>query len=253
MTVYKRSPRVDAQYYMSGSTARDVRMNQNAATQRRPAQQEPVTRRYEGSRTLAQPDVRTRRVGEQTQRRAPYAAPQTQTRPQQPLRDTRSRQERRRAEPARAYYTAQPEVQRMTRAEVNHRTVQLHAWQRAQEERRRREEEARIQAEEVAEQRRRAQQRVRAVAAFLVIACVITGALGIFDLLNRYIAIDKMTVTQRSLQAEIDDQQKRLEELQVEINKQSNIAQVQDYARDSLNMDYAQQDDIRVIALPGQP
>ena len=140
----------------------------------------------------------------------------------------------------------------MTRAEVNHRTVQLHAWQRAQEERRRREEEARIQAEEVAEQRRRAQQRVRAIAAFLVIACVITGALGIFNLLNRYIAIDKMTVDQRALQAEIADQQKRLEELQVEINKQSNIAQVQDYARDSLNMDYAQQDDIRVIALPGQ-
>ena len=53
-------------------------------------------------------------------------------------------------------------------------------------------------------------------------------------------AIEQMIVEQRKLTAEIDDQQKRLEELQVEINRQGNIAQIQDYARQNLNMDYAQ-------------
>ena len=59
-----------------------------------------------------------------------------------------------------------------------------------------------------------------------------------------------MIVEQRKLTAEIDDQQKRLEELQVEINRQGNIAQIQDYARQNLNMDYAQKENTRVIALP---
>ena len=93
---------------------------------------------------------------------------------------------------------------------------------------------------------------MRAFAAVLAIFLVLTGALGIYTLLNRYIAIDAMTVEQRSLQAQIEDQQKRLEELQVEVNKQSNIAQVQDYARESLNMDYAQKENIRAVVLPGQ-
>ena len=59
-----------------------------------------------------------------------------------------------------------------------------------------------------------------------------------------------MTVEQRQLQAQIEDQSKRLEELQVEINRQSNISNVQDYARDNLNMDYAQKENTRVVQLP---
>ena len=235
MPVYKRDPRVDAQYYVSGSAVRsNVRSNA----------QEPATRRFDSRRVTALPqnEPATRRVGTTTQRRPAQ---------QQPLQDTRTRQERRRAEPARAYYAPYPEQQRLTRAEVNHRTVQQHAWMRAEAERRRREEEARIAAEEMAEQKRRDAQRVNAFVSALVIAGILIFGVSLFVLLYRYTLIDDMTVQQRTLQAQIADQEKRLEELQVEINKQSNIAQVQDYARENLNMDYAQQENIRTIVLPG--
>ena len=82
------------------------------------------------------------------------------------------------------------------------------------------------------------------------IVLVVAVAGGIFSLLVRYTQIEQMIVEQRKLTAEIDDQQKRLEELQVEINRQGNIAQIQDYARQNLNMDYAQKENTRVIALP---
>ena len=36
----------------------------------------------------------------------------------------------------------------------------------------------------------------------------------------------------------------------MEINRQSNISNVQDYARDNLNMDYAQKENTRVVQLP---
>ena len=86
--------------------------------------------------------------------------------------------------------------------------------------------------------------------ALLAIVAVVVVAGGIYSLLTRYISIEQMTVEQRQLQAEIEDQQKRLEELQVEINRQGNISQVQDYARENLNMDYAQKENTRVIELP---
>lgn len=237
MPVYKRDPRVDAQYYVSGSTVRSNARN---------TVQEPATRRFDSRRAAAYPqnEPMTRRAGEATQRRNVRPA-------QQPLQDTRTRQERRRAEPARAYYAPYPEQQRLTRAEVNHRTVQQHAWMRAEAERRRREEEARIAAEEMAEQKRRDAQRINAFVSALVIAGILIFGVGLFVLLYRYTIIDDMTVQQRTLQAQIADQEKRLEELQVEINKQSNIAQVQDYARENLNMDYAQQENIRTVVLPG--
>lgn len=263
-TVRKRDPRMEAEYYVSGNT---VRRNVSSAqtVQRQPVQRngaqraaaqwgaaqwestrwEPATRRYShGEPVQTRRSETTRRVNERPQRpTARYA---------EPMRDVRTRQGDRRAEATRAYYT-EMEAQRLAREAQNMRTAQRHRqWQRAAAERRRKEEEARIAAEEMAEQRRRAQQRVRAFAAVLCIVLVLTGAAGIFTLLKRYIAIDSMTVQQRTLQARIEDQRKRLEELQVEVNKQSNIAQVQDYARESLNMDYAQKENIRVIQLPGQ-
>ena len=272
-TVRKRDPRLEEQYYVSGNTVRRNAPSaqwqtsqrqtaqrqaaqrqttqrqtaqryapQHQAAQRGYAQWEPATRSY--SREEA---VRTRRSENIRRANEPRSM-----RYAEPLREVRTRQGQRDAASARAY-AAQMEAQRIEREERNMRTAQQHRqWQRAAAERRRREEEARIAAEELAEQRRRAQQRVRAFAAVLAIVMVLTGAAGIFTLLNRYIAIDKMTGTQRSLQAQIADQQKRLEELQVEVNKQSNIAQVQDYARESLNMDYAQKENIRVIELPGE-
>lgn len=238
-----RDPRRDAEYYVSGNTVRR-NVPQSRPTQWNPAQQEPVTRRFAREEQVrTRRSETTRRVQEQPRVRAAYA---------QPMRDVRANQNNRRAEQTRAYY-AQAEAQRMARDEQNMRTLQLHRqWQRAAAERRQREEEARIAEEEMAEQRRRAQQRMRALAGVLAIVLVLTGALGIYSVLSRYIAIDAMTVQQRSLQAQIEDQQKRLEELQVEVNKQSNIAQVQDYARESLNMDYAQKENIRAIVLPGQ-
>ena len=247
-TVRKRDPRLDAEYYVSGNTVRrNVPRNYPAQwepTQWEPTQWEPATRRYG-----REEQVRTRRS--ESTRRVSAQPRNAAARPAQPMREVRPNQNTRRAEATRAY--AQAEAQRIAREEQNMRTLQLHRqWQRAAAERRRREEEARIAAEELAEQRRRSEQRVRAFAAVLAIFLVLTGALGIYTLLNRYIAIDAMTVEQRSLQAQIEDQQKRLEELQVEVNKQSNIAQVQDYARESLNMDYAQKENIRAVVLPGQ-
>ena len=229
MPVYKRDPNLDADYYVSGAT---VRRNVRRET-------EQPTRRVPNNREELFPSRRS---------------PQTQRRPAQrqgePLRDTRTRQERRRAEPARAYYAPEPETQRLTREQVNHRTVQQHAWQRAEQERRRREEEAHIAAEEAAEQRRRHQQRVHALFALMAIVAVVAVAAGVYSLLTRYVRIEQMTVEQRQLQAQIEDQSKRLEELQVEINRQSNISNVQDYARDNLNMDYAQKENTRVVQLP---
>ena len=128
--------------------------------------------------------------------------------------------------------------------------MQQHAWQRAEQERRRREEEAHIAAEEAAEQRRRHQQRVHTLFALMAIVAVVAVAAGVYSLLTRYVRIEQMTVEQRQLQAQIEDQSKRLEELQVEINRQSNISNVQDYARDNLNMDYAQKENTRVVQLP---
>ena len=234
MPVYKRDPNLDADYYVSGTTVR-------RSVRRDP---EPETRRVPNNREELFPS-----------RRNPQAQRGTQTlrrpaRPQEPLRDTRSRQERRRAEPARAYYTTEPETQRLTRAQVNQRTVQQHAWQRAEEERRRREQERMRAQEEAAEQRRRHQQRVYTLFAFVGLIAVLALAGGVFSLLTRYVAIEQMTVEQRELQAQIEDQSKRLEELQVEINRQSNISAVQDYARDSLNMDYATKENTRVVQLP---
>ena len=98
--------------------------------------------------------------------------------------------------------------------------------------------------------RRRRQHRIQTLFAFVSIVLVVAVAGGIFSLLVRYTQIEQMIVEQRKLTAEIDDQQKRLEELQVEINRQGNIAQIQDYARQNLNMDYAQKENTRVIALP---
>lgn len=229
MPVYKRDPNLSAEYYVSGNTVR---------RSARPYEAEPSTRRVSSREELL-----TRRSGSEATRRR-------NSRHAEPVQDTRSRQDRRRADPARAYYSAEPETQRLTRAQVNHRTVQQHAWQRAEAERRRREEEARQAAEEAAEQARRRQQRVHMLFAMLAIIAVVVVAGGIYSLLTRYIRIEQMTVQQRQLQAQIEDQQKRLEELQVEINRQGNISQVQDYARDSLNMDYAQKENTRVIALP---
>ena len=220
MPVYKRDPNLDADYYV----------------RREP---EPETRRVPNNRE----EFRSLRSSPQTQRRPVQ-------RRGEPLRDTRTRQERRRAEPARAYYAPEPETQRLTRAQVNHRTVQQHAWQRVEQERLRRETEARRAAEEPAEQGRRRQQRVHALFALAAILMVLVVAGGIYSLLTRYVRIEQMTVEQRQLQAQIEDQQKRLEELQVEINRQSNISNVQDYARDNLNMDYAQKENTRVVQLP---
>ena len=113
-----------------------------------------------------------------------------------------------------------------------------------------REQEERQQRENEEEARRRRQHRIQTLFAFVSIVLVVAVAGGIFSLLVRYTQIEQMIVEQRKLTAEIDDQQKRLEELQVEINRQGNIAQIQDYARQNLNMDYAQKENTRVIALP---
>ena len=252
MPVYKRDPHLDADYYVSGTTVRrSVRREPEPETRRVPNNREELFPSRRDPQT--QRGTQTRR-GTQTQRGSQTRRePQTQrrpARPQEPLRDTRSRQERRRAEPARAYYSPEPEAQRLTRAQVNHRTVQQHAWQRAEQERRRREEELQRQREEAAEQSRRRQQRVHTLFAFMGLIVVLALAGGVFSLLTRYVAIEQMTVEQRELQAKIEDQSRRLEELQVEINRQSNISAVQDYARDSLNMDYATRENTRVVQLP---
>ena len=86
MPVYKRDPNLDADYYVSGTTVR-------RSVRRDP---EPETRRVPNNREELFPSRRNPQTqrGTQTLRRP--------ARPQEPLRDTRSRQERRRAEPARA-------------------------------------------------------------------------------------------------------------------------------------------------------
>ena len=238
MPVYKRNPGLDADdYYDSGATVR---------RSARSSVQEPSTRRVPDNRAELFPS----RQSPATQRRS---AQNANTRPQrrpESLRDTRSFQDRRRADPPRAYYSAEPATQRLTRAEVNHRTVQQHAFRRAEQERLRREQEERQQREKEEEARRRRQHRIQTLFAFVSIVLVVAVAGGIFSLLVRYTQIEQMIVEQRKLTAEIDDQQKRLEELQVEINRQGNIAQIQDYARQNLNMDYAQKENTRVIALP---
>lgn len=219
MPVHKRTPGLDADdYYVAGST---VRRSARAA-------EEPTTRRA--------PDRR-----EERQRRP---------RREEPTQDTRSRQDRRRAEPTRAYYDPEPATQRLTHAEVNHRTVQRHAWQLAEAERQRREQEARERAEAEAEEARRRQHRVQALFAAVGIVAVLAVAGGIYTLLLRYVQLENMVVEQRALTAQIEDQQRRLEELQVEINMQGDISKIQDYARENLHMDYAKKEDTRVVALP---
>lgn len=221
MPVHKRTPGLDADYYVSGATVR-----RGART----TDTEPATRRLS-----SREELHTRRVS---------------SRHAEPTRDTRSQQDRRRADPPRAYYQAEPSTQRLSRAEVNHRTVQQHAWHRAEAERRRREQEAKERAEAEAEERRRRQHRIQMLFAFAGIFVVVAIAGGIYSLLLRYVQIEQMVVEQRELVAEIEDQTKRLEELQVEINMQGNISQIQDYARENLNMDYAQKENTRMITLP---
>ena len=67
---------------------------------------------------------------------------------------------------------------------------------------------------------------------------------------NTLISISTGDRTLRALTAQIEDQQRRLEELQVEINMQGDISKIQDYARENLHMDYAKKEDTRVVALP---
>lgn len=239
MTVRKRIEGLDANYYISGNT---VRRNAQPYSRREPT---TATRRTVDSRSqlFTSNSAAAQQTHPQTQRRT--------VRYTQPVRDTRSQQERRRADPPRAYYAAaQPATQRLTRQEVNHRTVQQHARQRAEQEVMRRQQQMREQADAEAEARRRHQHRVQTLFAFIGIFVVVGIASGIFTLLVRYTNIEQMIVQQRVLTAEIEDQQKRLEELQVEINMQGNISQIQDYAHDQLNMDYAQKENTRMISLP---
>ena len=111
MPVYKRNPGLDADnYYVSGATVR---------RSARSSVQEPSTRRVPDNRAELFPS----RQSPATQRRSAQNANIRPQRRPEPLRDTRSFQDRRRADPPRAYYSAEPATQRLTRAEVNHRTV----------------------------------------------------------------------------------------------------------------------------------
>jgi len=91
---------------------------------------------------------------------------------------------------------------------------------------------------------------VQALFAAVGIVAVLAVAGGIYTLLLRYVQLENMVVEQRALTAQIEDQQRRLEELQVEINMQGDISKIQDYARENLHMDYAKKEDTRVVALP---
>lgn len=230
MPVRKRTLGLDDSYYVSGTAVR---------RKAEPRWEEPATRRVSSNRE----ELLSSRVEQSYRRRTP-------ARGAGPQRDLRSQQERRRADPTRAHYAPEPETHHLTHEEVNRRTYEQHARRREEEARRRRALAAQERADAEKEAVRRRQHRVQMMFAILGIFVVVLIAGGIFSLLMRYIQIEQMIVTQRKLTAEIEDQQKRLEELHVEINMRGNISQIQDYARENLNMDYAQKDKTRVIALP---
>ena len=219
MPVHKRSQGLDADYYVAGNTVR-------RASRREAPTEEPVTRRAE--------PIRRRDASHRGE----------------PLRDTRSPQDRRRADPPRAYYAPEPETRRLTREEVNLRTARAHDARRDLDERRRRDAEEEQRRREEAEALRRREHRVRGVFAVLLIGLVSCVGFGFYTLLSRSATLENMLVEQRRISADIEDQQRRLEELEAEINMAGDIGRIQDYARDDLHMDYAKKENTRVVALP---
>ena len=239
MPVYKRDQSLgNGNYATMGSMALKP-----SAQRRDPSyQKEPVTRRYPDNRasfftgSAVPKEERRTEVGFGTRTRTPAYG------------DTRSIHDRRRAEPPRAHLNANPDV---TRESLNIDLANLHSRQRLRAEQKRQQEEAaRAALEEQQELSRRRQSRVFAALASVGVVCLALMAFALFNLLNASAQLERMTSQQRDLEAQIEKKTQVIEELEVKINRQSNLVEIQDYARDNLDMDYAAGDKVRRITLP---
>ena len=238
MPVYKRDQSLGSNSYrVVGNTALKPSLTRRATSY----QQEPSTRRYPDNRAAfftgnAVPKQESRReVGFGTRTRTPVYG------------DTRSIHDRRRAEPPRAHLSANPNA---TRESINLDLANLHSRQRLRIERERERREAeRIAREEQQEADRRRQARVFAVLASVGAVCLVLMAMALFNLLNASAQLERMTGQQRELEAQIEKKTQVIEELEVKINRQSNLMEIQDYAKENLNMDYAAGDMVRKVSL----
>jgi len=237
--VYKRDQSLGGNAYrVSGNLA------VKPSTERRDNsyQKEKTTRRYPDTRAsfftgnAVPKEERRGEVGFGTRTRTPVPG------------DTRSIHDRRRAEPPRAHATLNPNV---TRASLNMDVANLHYRQNLRAERERRKaEEARLAQEQQQEDSRRRQARVFAALAAVGVVCLGILAVALFNLLNASAQLERMTGQQRELEAQIEKKTQVIEELEVKINKQSNLVEIQDYARDYLDMDYANGELVRKVTLP---
>ncbi len=127
------------------------------------------------------------------------------------------------------------------------RRYALERERRLEQERQRQAAEQARAREEAARMERHRQGRRRAAA---VICLTVVLAAFTFLLLYRQAQVETRIIYQNSVRSEISSTTKQLEALQVELNMQSNIAEVQQYARDQLGMDYPATEDLRTVTLP---
>ena len=197
MPVYKRNPGLDADDYVSGATVR---------RSARSSVQEPSTRRVPDNRAELFPS----RQSPATQRRSVQNANIRPQRRTEPLRDTRSFQDRRRADPPRAYYSrgtrhpAPHPAPRSTTAPCSSTPSAVRSRSACAASRR-------------SQQRETRKKRAAAVSTASRRCSLCEHRAGgrrggrHLSLLVRYTQIEQMIVEQRKLTAEIDNQQKRLE------------------------------------------
>lgn len=91
--------------------------------------------------------------------------------------------------------------------------------------------------------------RNKKVAAIVLLVTLVLGGFSFF-LLYRQSMIEKGIVRQNTLNSQIKEYSKRIEDLEVQVNAASNIGQIKDYAQTQLNMDYPTEENTRRVVLP---
>ncbi|MDR2514487.1 MAG: hypothetical protein LBD02_04665 [Christensenellaceae bacterium] len=88
----------------------------------------------------------------------------------------------------------------------------------------------------------------RAVLTALFAALALLGCCSFF-LLTGQAKVEALLVESHKLSAEIRESERRISELELSLNAQSDVNFIQDYARENLGMDYPNVENVRVIAL----
>jgi cell division protein FtsL len=91
----------------------------------------------------------------------------------------------------------------------------------------------------------------RAVLAALFATLTLVGCCSFF-LLTGQARVEALLVESHKLSAQVRESEKRISELELSLNAQSDVNFIQEYARENLGMDYPSVENTRVISLRGE-